>query len=151
MQKKAGAVQSKLKLIKEYSLSVLTPWRHGRAKIGRNKKKYNPYGEDFVKDRFVLSNMLNSLVGLVKVVVPQEIDLVNYTEHDWIDDPSEPEMEFEPATEQMHEHLLTNLCVLDWLHDQPAFPYETILSIQDVDQNSIEYISHDNLVLSEAK
>ena len=34
--------------------------------------------------------------------------------------------------------------MLEWLHDLPADPKETILTIYDVDQNSIKYISHDN-------
>ena len=88
--------------------------------------------------------MMDSLVSLDEVVVPQEIDLVNDTEQDWIDNRSEPEVEFEPEMEQMHEHELTNLRVLEWLHDLPADPKETILTIQDVDQKSIKYISHDN-------
>ena len=44
----------------------------------------------------------------------------------------------------MHEQELTNLRVLEWLHDLLADPKETILTIQGVDQNSIKYISHDN-------
>ena len=39
---------------------------------------------------------------------------------------------------------MTSLRVLEWLHDLPADPKETILAIQDVDQTSIKYISHDN-------
>ena len=77
-------------------------------------------------------------------MAPQEIDVVDDTEHDWIDYHSESEVEFEPETEQMHEQELTNLRVLEWFHDLPADPKETILTIQDVDQNSIKYISHDN-------
>ena len=114
------------------------------AKEEKNKKKYNPYGEDFVIDRIVLSDMMDSLVGLDNVVVPQEIDLVNDTEQDWIDDCTELGVEFEPETEQMHEEELTNLRVLEWLHHLPADPKETILTIQGVDQNSINYLSHDN-------
>ena len=48
-----------------------------QSKKGRSKKKYNPYGEDFVIDRIVLSDMMDSLVGLDEVTVPREIDLVN--------------------------------------------------------------------------
>ena len=58
---------------------------------------------------------MDSLVGLEKVVVPQMIDLVNDTKQDWIDDCSEPEVEFEPETEQMHDQELTNLRILEWL------------------------------------
>ena len=34
--------------------------------------------------------------------------------------------------------------MLEWLHDLPADLKETILTIQDVDKSSINYISHDN-------
>ena len=47
-----------------------------QSKKGRDKKKYNPYGEDFVIDRIVLSDMTESLEGLDEVAVPREIDLV---------------------------------------------------------------------------
>ena len=53
-------------------------------------------------------------------------------------------MEFEPEAEQTHEQELTNLRVLEWLHDLPTDPKETILTIQDVDKDVIKYISHDN-------
>ena len=115
-----------------------------QSKRGKGKKKYNPYGDDFVLDRIFLSDMLDSLLGLDEVLVLQEIDLDNDTEQDWIDDCSETEVKFEPETEQMHDHELINLRVLEWLHDLPADPKETILTIQGVDQNSIKYISHDN-------
>ena len=91
-----------------------------------------------------MNDMMDLLVGLDEIVVPQEIDLVNDPEQDWIDDCSEPELEFEPETEQMHEQELTYLRVLERLHDLPADPKETILIFQGVDQNSIKYISHDN-------
>ena len=92
-----------------------------QGKRGRNKKKYNP-SEDFVVDRIVLSNPIDYLVRLDEIVVPQEIDLVDDTEQDWIDDHSEPEVEFETEMEQMYKQELTNLRVLEWLHDQPADP-----------------------------
>ena len=69
---------------------------------GRNKKKYNPYGQDIAVDRIVLSDTMESLVGLDEVVVPKEIYLVNGMDQDWIDDCSEPEVEFEPEVEQSH-------------------------------------------------
>ena len=111
---------------------------------GRNKKKYNPYEEDFVVDVILLSDVADSIVGLNKKVVSQEIDLINDTDQDWINDSSEPEVEIEPEMEQMHEKELTNLRVLEWLHDLPADPKETILTFQDIDQTSINYISHEN-------
>ena len=64
-----------------------------QSKKGRSKKKYNPYGVDFVIDRIVLSDMMDSLVGLDEVTVPREIDLVNDMDWDWIDDRSEPEVD----------------------------------------------------------
>ena len=87
--------------------------------------------------------MMDSLVGLDEVAMPEEIDLVNDMDQDWIDDHSEPEVEFEPETEQTHEQELTNLRVLEWLHDLPTDPKETILTIQDVDKDGVNYVSHD--------
>ena len=84
------------------------------------------------------------MVGLDEVAMLEEIDLVNDMDQDWIDDRSEPEVEFEPEAEQTHEQELTNLRVLEWLHDLPTDPKETILTIQDVDKDGIKYISHDN-------
>ena len=74
-----------------------------QSKKGRSKKKYNPYGEDFVIDMIVLSDLMDSLVGLDEVTVPREIDLVNDMDQDLIDDRSEPEVEFEAEVEQTHE------------------------------------------------
>ena len=68
-------------------------------------------------------------------MVSQEIYLINDTDQDWIDDRSEQEMEIEPDVEQMHGKELTNLRVLEWLHDLPADLMESILTIQDVDQS----------------
>ena len=45
-----------------------------QSKGGKGKKKYKPYGEDFVIDRIVSSDMMDSLVGLDEVLVPQERD-----------------------------------------------------------------------------
>ena len=56
-----------------------------QSKKGKNKKKYNPYGEDFVIDRIVLSDMMDSLLGLDEVVVPQDIELVNDTHRTGLD------------------------------------------------------------------
>ena len=115
-----------------------------QSKKRRNKNKYNPYGEDFVIDWIILSDMMESLVGLDEVRVPKEIDLVNDMDQDWIDDRSEQEVEFKPEVEQTHERQLTNLRGLEWLYDLPADPKETIVTIQDVDKDDIKYVSHDN-------
>ena len=115
-----------------------------QSERGKSKKEYNPYGEEFVIERKVLSDMVDSLVRLDEVMVPQKIHLVNDTEQNWIDDCSEPEVEFEPETEQMHDQEMTNLRVLEWLHGLPVDPKETVLTIRDVDKDSIKYISHDN-------
>ena len=92
----------------------------------------------------VLSDMVESLVGLDEVALPREIDLVIDMDQNWIDDRSEPEVEFEPEVDQTHEQELTNLRVFEWLHDLPTDPKETILTIQDVDKDGIKYVSHSN-------
>ena len=115
-----------------------------QSKKGKNKKKYNPYGEDFIKDRIVLSDMMESLMGLDEIAVPREIDLVNDMDWERINDRSKPEIEFDSEVEQNHEHEITNFRVLEWLHDLPADPKETILTIQDVNKGGIKYVSHEN-------
>ena len=65
-------------------------------------------------------------------------------DQDWIDDHSEPEVEFKPEVEQTHVQKFANLRVLEWFHDLAADPKETILTIQDVDKDGIKYVSHDN-------
>ena len=115
-----------------------------QSKKGRDKKKNNPYGEDFIIDRTVLGDMMESLVGLDEVAVPREIDLVNDMDQDWIEDRFEPDVEFEPEVDQTHEQELTNLLLLEWLNDLPAGHKQTILTIQDVDKDGIKYVSHDN-------
>ena len=99
-------------------------------------------------DITILSGVLDSIVVLDEVVVPQAIDLVNDTEQDWIDDRFDPEVEFESEMEQMRERELTKLRKLEWLHDLPADLKETILTIQDVNHTSIKRISHDNTELN---
>ena len=91
-----------------------------QGKSGRIISKNNPHGENFVLDRIILSDVADSIVGLDKIALSQEIKLINDTEQDWIEDRSEPEVEFEPEVEQMREKELTNLRVLEWLHDLPA-------------------------------
>ena len=53
-----------------------------QSKKGKNKKTYKPYGEDFIIDRIVLSDMMESVVGLDEIEVPREIDLVNDMDQD---------------------------------------------------------------------
>ena len=145
MSKKTGTARNKPKLTKEYGLTFLSLTLETRqSKRGKNEKKYNPYGEDYVVDRIVVSDVMDSLVGLDEVAMLEEIDLVNDMDQDWIDDRSEPEVEFEPEAEQTHEQEVTNLRVLERLLDLPTDPKETILTIQDVDKDGIKYISHDN-------
>ena len=64
--------------------------------------------------------MTDSVVDLDEIVVLQDIDLVDDKEIVWIDNRSEPEREFEPEVEPMHEQELTNLRVLEWFYDLPA-------------------------------
>ena len=80
-----------------------------QSKRGKNEKKYNPYGEDFVVDRIVVSDMMDSLIGLDEVALLEEIDLVNDMDQDWIDNRPEPEVEFEREAEQTHEQELKKL------------------------------------------
>ena len=95
-------------------------------------------------DSILLNDITVSKDGLDEIMISLDINLVDDKETDWIDDRSEPEVEFEPEKKQLHEEKLTFLRVLEWLQDQPADRMETFVMIQDVDQPSIKNINHDN-------
>ncbi|XP_063717776.1 uncharacterized protein LOC134844885 [Symsagittifera roscoffensis] len=106
----------------------------------RSKKKYNPYGDDFVVDRIDLKKVLEEVVGLEGINVSQDIDIVDDHDEEWIEDRSNPEVEFDEEQHQSYEQDLTNLRVLEWLSEMTSDPKETSVTIQDVDRESMKYI-----------
>ena len=84
--------------------------------MGRGRKKHNTeetHDDDFVvdrstwpeethADRITLGNITDSVVRLDEIMFSQEIDLVKLRETDWIDERSEPEVEFDTEVEQLH-------------------------------------------------
>ena len=106
----------------------------------RSKKKYNPYGVDFVVDRIDLKKIGEEEVGLEEITVSQDIDIVDDHDDEWIDDRSKPEVEFDDEQQQSYEQDLTNLRVLEWLNEMTSDPKETSVTIQDVDRESIKYM-----------
>ena len=95
----------------------------------RSKKKYNPYGDDFVVDKIDLKKIVEEVVGIEEIAVSQDIDIV--------DDRSKPEVEFDDEQQQSYEQDLTNLRVLEWLNEMTSDPNETSVMIQDVDRGSM--------------
>ena len=70
-----------------------------RQKDGtRPRKKYNPYGDDFVVDRIDLKNIVAEVVGLEEITVSQDIDIVDDHDDEWVDDRSKPEVEFDDSS-----------------------------------------------------
>ena len=106
----------------------------------RSKKKYNPYGDDFVLDRIDLKKIGEEVVGLEEITVSQDIDIVDDHDNEWVDDRSKPEVEFDDEQQQSYEQELTNLRVLEWLNELTSDPKETSVTIQDVDQESKKYM-----------
>ena len=104
----------------------------------RPKKKYNPYGDDFVVDRIDLKKIGEELVGLEEITVSQDIDIVDDHDDEWVDDRSKPEVEFDDEQLQSYKQDLTNLRVLEWLNEMTSDPKETSVTIQDVDRESIQ-------------
>ena len=102
----------------------------------RSKKKYNPYGDDFVVDRIDLKKMVEEVVGLEEITVSQDIDIVDDHDEEWIEDRSKPEVEFDDEQQQSYEQELTNPRVLEWLNEMTSDPKETSVTIQDVDRES---------------
>ena len=112
-----------------------------RQKDGmRPRKKYNPYGDDFVVDRIDLKKLVEEVVGLEEITVSQDIDIVDDHDNEWVDDWSKPEVEFDDEQQQSYEQDLTNLRVLEWLNETTSDPEETSVTIQDVDRESMKYI-----------
>ena len=112
-----------------------------RQKDGmRPRKKYNPYGDDFVVDRIDLKEIVEEVVGLEEITVSQDIDIVDDHDNEWVDDWSKPEVEFDDEQQQSYEQDLTNLRVLEWLNETTSDPEETSVTIQDVDRESMKYI-----------
>ena len=67
----------------------------------KSKRKYNPYGNDFVVDRLELKKIGEEVVGLEEITVSQDIDIVDDHDDEWVDDRSRPEVEFDD--EQSYE------------------------------------------------
>ena len=112
-----------------------------RQKDGtKPRKKYNPYGDDFVVDRIDLKKIVEEVVGLEEITVSQDIDIVDDHDDEWVDDRSKPEVEFDDELQQSYEQDLTNLRVLEWLNEMTSDPEETRVTIQDVDCESMKYI-----------
>ena len=104
------------------------------------ENKHNPYGEDFVKDRIVLSDVVDSIDD---ILLSHEIDLINDTEQDLIDDRSSPECGVRTWGGTDAWARVGNFAsarMAPWSTD----PKETVPTIQDVDQTSIKYNSHNN-------
>ena len=112
-----------------------------RQKDGtRPRKKYNPYGDDFVVDRIDLKRIVEEVVGLEEITVSQDVDIVDDHNDEWVDDWSKPEVEFDDEQQQSNEQDLTNLRVLEWLNEMTSDHKETSVTIQDVDRESAKYI-----------
>ena len=106
----------------------------------RSKKKYNPYGDDFVLDRIDLKKKVEEVVGLEEITVSQDIDIVDDHDDECVDDRSKPEVEFDDEHQQSYEQDLTNLRVLEWLNEMTSDPKETSVTIQEIDRESMKYI-----------
>ena len=106
----------------------------------RPRKRYNPYGDDFVADRIDLKKIGEEVVGLEEITVSQDIDIIDDHDEEWIEDRSKPEVEFDDEQQQSYEQDLTNLRVLEWLNEMTSDPKETSVTIQDVDRGSMKYM-----------
>ena len=105
----------------------------------RSKKKYNPYGDDFVVDRIDLKKIVEEVVGLEEITVSQDIDIVDDHDEEWVDDRSKPEVEFDDDDQQSYEQDLMNLRVVERLNEMTSDPKETSVTIQGVDRGSMRH------------
>ena len=91
-------------------------------------------------DGLDLKKMGEEVVGLEKITVSQDIDIVDDHDDEWVDDRSKPEVEFDDEQQQSYEKDLTNLRVLEWLKEMTSDPKEISDTIQDVDRESMKYM-----------
>ena len=87
---------------------------------------------------------MTSIVWLDEIMNSHYINPVDDRETERVEDRSVSEVVFKPEMEQSLEQELTDLRVLECLHDLPVDPKETVLTIQEVDQSSIKSINRDN-------
>ena len=106
----------------------------------RSKRKYNPYGDNFLVDRMDLKKIGEDVVGLEEITMSQDIDIIDDHDDEWVDDRSKPEVEFDDEQQQSYEQELTNLRVLEWLSEMTSVPKVTSVTIQDVDRQSMKYM-----------
>ena len=114
----------------------------------RSRKRYYPYGDNFVVDRIDLKKIVEEVVVLEEITVSQDIDIVDDHNEEWMEDRSKPEVEFDDEQQQPHEQELTNLRVLEWLNEMTSDPKETTVTIQDVDRESKKYRKTRNTVVT---
>ena len=93
-------------------------------------------------DRIDLKKIVEELVGLEEITVSQDIDIVDDHDEEWIEDRSKPEVDFDHEQQQSYQEELTNLRVLEWLNEMTSGPKTTSVTIQDVDRESIKYITN---------
>ena len=71
----------------------------------RPRKKYNPYGDDFVVDRIYLKKIVEDVVGLEEITVSQDIDIVDDHDDESVDEWSKPKVEFDDEQQQSYEQV----------------------------------------------
>ena len=79
-------------------------------------------------------------MGLERITVSQDIDIVDDHDQEWIDDRSKSEVDFDEEQLESYGEDLTNLRVLEWLNEMASDPKETSVTTQDVDRESMKYI-----------
>ena len=87
---------------------------------------------------------MTSIVWLDEIMNSHDINPVEDRETERVEDRSVSEVVFKPEMKQSLEQELTDLRVLECLHDLPVDPKETVLTIHKVDQSSIKSINRDN-------
>ena len=83
---------------------------------------------------------MDEVVGLEGITVSQDIDIEDDHDQEWIEDRSNPAVEFNDEQKQSYEQELTNLRVLEWLNEMTSDPKETSVTIQDVDREIMKYM-----------
>ena len=74
-----------------FTIQTCSRYRRDRMTGQDPRKKYNPYGDDFVVDRIDLKKILENIVRLEEITVSQDTYIVDDHDEEWIEDRSNPD------------------------------------------------------------
>ena len=120
---------------------MTTETRKGDRK--RTGMRHNRYGDDFLIDKIQPDEIGEELVNAGALVVNEEWQIINDSEHSLQGDYSVPEREIDLEQSEIERRENTNLRVLDWMHNLETDEREA-QNIQRVDVSATKHVKTGN-------